>query len=233
MELSAIKRETTRKKVKHLRTEGAIPGVVFSKDSSKGKKEVTNITINLKEFKKFYRAAGEGSLITLKIEGEKDRNVLISEIQKHPLSLDQTHISFFEVDMKEEIETKIPIKLINEDKSELVTSGQGIVLSILDEVEIRCLPNNIPHEFELDVTQITELEGVLKVSDIKVDASKVSILTDSDEVIVKIDYAQQLEKAVEETSGDVSQIEVIAEKEAAERQAAKGEDKKNDSDKKD
>jgi hypothetical protein len=58
-------------------------------------------------------------------------------------------------------------------------------------------------------------------------------LTDADEVIVKIDYAQQLEKAVEETSGDVSQIEVIAEKEAAERQAAKGEDKKNDSDKKD
>ena len=95
------------------------------------------------------------------------------------------------------------------------------------------MPNNTTHEFELDVTQITELEGVLKVSDIKVDASKVSILTDADEVIVKIDYAQQLEKAVEETSGDVSQIEVIAEKEAAERQAAKGEDKKNDSDKKD
>ena len=226
MEISAKKRQITGTKVKSLRENGEMPAVIFSKKTSKGDGEVLNITVSAADFKKIYAEAGESALVTISVEGDGKHQALVSEIQRDPLSLLVIHASFYEVDLSEKIDTHVPVEIINEDQNQVVKGGEGIILSILTEVEVRCLPQDIPQHLDIDVSSLKNVgEDVLTVKDLKVDASKVEILTDLDEVIVKLDYAEQLE-VVEETPADVTDVEVISEEEAAKRQAEKEADDK-------
>ncbi len=208
MELSAQKRSLTGKKVKSLRKKGNVPAVLFSRDSSRGQKEVQNLVLNLGEFKKVYKEAGESSLVKVIIDAKDSVNVLISEVQLHPVHLEPIHIGLYEVDMKAEIETEIPVEVINEELCVPVQSTEGILITVLSHVSIKCLPMNIPHNLEADASKLTEVGAVLKVSDLKIDTSKVEIISDLDEVVLKVDFAQQLEVA-EETTASVEDVEVI------------------------
>jgi len=232
MEISAKKRQITSTKVKLLRKQGEIPAVIFSKKTSKGDGEVINVTVNSTDFKKIYAKAGESALITITVEEDGKHQALISEVQRDPLSLSAIHASFYEVDLSEKIDTHVPVEIINENQNQIVKAGEGIILAILTEVEVRSLPQDIPQHLDIDVSGLKNVgEDVLTVKDLKVDASKVEILTDLDEVIVKLDYAEQLE-VVEEEPADVSDVEVISEEEAAKRQAEKEAEEKANPEKK-
>ncbi len=214
MELSVQKREIKGAKVKTLRRAGIIPGAIFSTKTSRGEGEVTDIQLNQLAFRKLYSVAGESTLIELNIDGDK-RDVLVKEVQLDAISLLPIHVGFFEVDMKQPIITEIPIILINEDLCEPVKANQGILITVLDTIEVKSLPKFIPQAFEIDVSVLKNVEDFLTVKDaIKVDSDRIEILSDLDEVIVKVDYAEQ--QVVEEEAGAVSVegVEVIAEEEA-------------------
>lgn len=227
MELSAQKRKLNGKKVASLRRKGNIPAVLFSRGSSRGEKEVLNLTLNLSEFKKVYKEVGESALIKLNIEDGETVNILISDVQVEPLNLEPIHVGLFEVDMKQEIDAEVPVIVINEDKCPPIESAEGILITVLSYVEVRCLPQNIPHELEADASQLKEVGAVLTVADLPIDTSKVEVLTDMEEVVVKVDFAQQLEES-EDGPTDVSDVGVITAKEVSEPEDAS---KKADSDK--
>jgi len=227
MELLAEKRDIKGAKVKSLKRKGIIPGVVFSTKSSQGKGDVLNIQLPQLAFKKVYAVAGESALIDLSV-GDDKKDVLIKDIQLDPISLLPIHVSFFEVDMSQPIETEIPIILINEDQCEPVTANLGILITLLDRVHVRSLPKNIPASFEVDVSVLKNVEDVLTVKDaIKVDSEKVEILSDPDEALVKVDFKEQLEVA-DETPASVDDVAVASEEEAAARAEANGEETKGD-----
>lgn len=211
MEISANKRDVLGSKNKKLRKEGLLPGVVFSSDSSIGKKEVLNLTLKLDEFKKAYKEAGTSALLKLTIGDLPKLNVLVSDVQVDPMTLNPIHVSFFEVNMKEEVETEVPVNVINIDEHELVKSGEGIVITLLSAISVKCLPANIPHEFTVDALNLKAVGDVFTAADLKVDASKVNLLVEPEEAIVKLDFAQQLETG-EEGPTDVSQVEVTTAK---------------------
>lgn len=220
MELLANKREIKPSK---LRKQGLIPAVIYSKKSSRGKAPVENIQVDAKEFSKVYSQAGRSTIFSLMIS-EEEKNVLIKEVQVDPVFLAPIHIEFYEVDMSQTIDTQIPVEIIGEENCEPVTSKRGIAIKVLDHIEIRCLPKYMPQNFEIDVSVLKEVGDVLTIKEaIKVDENKIEILTDKEEAIVKIDYAEQLETA-EETAGGVEDVAVISEQEKEARAKAKESD---------
>lgn len=234
MEILAKKRLISGKKVKRLRLEGFLPAVIYSKSSSNGEKEVEPIEINTKEFLKAYAEVGTSSILDIKVEGEtKVFKTLVSNIQKDPVTLNLIHVSFYEVDLTEKVTRMVPVEIINEELCEPVKEGEGLLITVLNEIEIECLPNDIPSAFEIDVSGLKEIGDVLTIKDsVKVDESKIEIKTDLEDVVVKLDYAEQLE--VEEEELTVDDIEVTTEKKGDEEEGEEGKEgeKKGDDEKK-
>src|SRR3990167_56794 len=140
MELSAQKRGP-KTKVSKIRLEGNLPGVIFSKKRSQKNERSVEVYVNASEFNKIYAQAGESALVTIKTEKDS-YEVLISDVQVHPVSLDHIHVTFYEVDMTEKIDTKVPVEFVGEENNEKVRANEAIVLPVLDEVEVRTLPRD-------------------------------------------------------------------------------------------
>jgi len=231
MEILAEKRLISGKKVKRLRAEGFIPAVIYSKDSSLGKKDVELISVNLKDFLSAYSTVGSSTILKVKV-GDTVFQTLVSDIQKNPVTLDVVHVSFFEVDLSEKVTRMVPVEVVNEENCELVGSGEGLIITILNEIEVECLPNDIPSVFEIDASKLKEIGDVLTVEEsVKVDKEKVEIKTPLDEAVIKLDYAEQLE--VEEEEVSVDDVEVTTEKANVEGEEGDEGEKEKDSSKSD
>lgn len=226
MELSANIRQTTGSKVKKIREIGKTPGVVYSTKSSIGKADVLNIEVDTKELVKIYKLAGESTLVELDVNGSR-RDVLFKNVQVDPISYKPLHVSFFEVDMSQPIETEIPVILINEDQCAPVKDGSGILIQVIDSIKVKCLPKFIPQKFEIDVSVLKNVEDVLTIGEaIKLTNDKVEILDDTSEALVKVDFAEQKEAEAEPTS--VSDVDVITAKEESDSNDPKATDGEKD-----
>lgn len=215
MEISAKQRKIKGSKVKQLRNEGLIPGSIFSTKISRENLDSIQISLDKIAFSKLYKDAGESTIIKVVIENDKTRECLISEVQLNPITLDPINVSFYEVDLTEKITANIPIEVINEELNLLIKSGEAILLTVLSEVEVECLPRDLPSHFEIDVSQMKEIGVMISIADgIQVDESKVEILTDKTEILVKLDFAEQKEiETKEEMSVDDVKVEEKGKKE--------------------
>ena len=214
MNLTVEKRSLLGKKVKALSKQGILPAVIYSKKISKKKEPSTLIQIDCKEFIKIYEEAGTSSLIDLQFENENIK-VLIHETQKHPVTDNFIHVSFFKVDLKEKITANIPIEIIDEEENEAVKTGVGTIIHILKEIEIECLPEDLPSHFEISSSTLKDVGDVLVVKDvIKVDPKKIEITPETrTQVIAKLDYLEQQEvEAIEPEATGVEEVGVITKK---------------------
>lgn len=162
-----------------LRSAGKIPGVVYGKGM-----ESAPVTINPKELK--IATAGEGginNLITLSGGGELDGiTVIVSDLQKDCLKGTHTHVDLHKISMTETLQVTVPISFVGICKG--VKAG-GLLDPLMHEIEVECLPGNIPDHIEVNVTNllvgesfhVSDLvlpEGVLVLADVK--ASLVTVL---------------------------------------------------------
>lgn len=176
--LVAEEREALGKqKTVKFRQNGRIPGVLYGEG-----KPVEHITVNARDFSHFVLKNGLGKLVSLDIQKGKKTNkeqVLIKECQRHPLKGNIMHIDFFRVAMDHLVTLKAPIHLAGEDKR----PRDGAVLElVIHELEISCLPGNIPNGITVDVSKLRMGAG-LHVKDIVVPEG-VRITTPAEEMIV-------------------------------------------------
>ena len=217
--LKAKTREVTGKKVEQLRKEDIIPAVMYG-----NKIASQNILVNYLDFKRVYDKAGESALIELETEGKKV-NVLVHDIQLDPMSGKFTHVDFFQVNMKEEVETEIPLEFIGE--SPAVKELGGVLIKSLDEITVKCLPADLPEKYEIDISKLTTFDDVIAVKDLQV-SDKVEILIDGETIIASVqeprtqEELESLETKVEE---DVSKVEGVI-KETPETETPATEEKK-------
>lgn len=205
MEIKAEKREVFGKKNRELRDQGRIPAILYGPDF-----KPESISINLKEAKLIYQKAGESTVIDLKVKDEAEpHRVLIKDVQWDPVTDDLIHIDFYKANLSEKVSVSIPVRVVGE--SPIVKSGAGIVLTLLSEIEVEALPLDLPHEVEVNVSSLTEIGQSVTVKDLPIDHTKVKVLEHHPEdLVVKIDYAVQIEKEVEVK--DVEEVEVLKEK---------------------
>lgn len=181
IELSAVVRNVKGKKVKRLRSQGFIPGILYGKHLE----EPICLMVPEKELLKALLSTegGKGVLFTLNIgDGEKRKEyAILQDIQFHPYKLNVLHVDWHGISLEEEIETTVPIVL----KGEAVGAKVGGVVEIvLEEIDIRCLPTNLPPHIEVDISNLNIGQSI-HVRDLVLPEG-VRVVTPEDEVIVTV-----------------------------------------------
>lgn len=202
LSLSAKIRKEKGKKTKKLRQKNILPAVLYGP-----KLKNISLEVNLKEFEKIYKEAGE-TLISLDVEGEKQYQVLIHQIQYHPLTGKPIHVDFYQPLLTEEVEAKVP--LVFEKEAPAVKNLGGTLVTNISEVEVKALPQNLPKEIRVDVSGLRTFEDNILIKDLKVPQG-VKILKDPTEIVVLVlppeKIEEELEKPIEEKVEEVEKIE--------------------------
>lgn len=171
---------------------GVIPAVLYGS-------EVSNISleVNRKDFEKMYKEVGE-TLIDLEVEGKK-YPVLIHDTQCHPLSQELLHVDFYQPNLKEEVETEVPLELVGEAPA--LKLG-GTLIANMKEIPVSALPKDLPSKIVIDVSSLMTFEDAITVKDIKVPAGVTIKIENPEEIIVQVveieDVEEELAKPIEE-----------------------------------
>ncbi len=233
LELNAKTRDILGKKVKSLRAQGVLPGVVYG-----AKVKSAPIKLDYNEFKKVFDKAGESTIIKLKIKDkekkEKSLNILIHGVEKHPVSEQLTHVDFYAVRMDKTITTEIPLAF--EGESPAVENLDGTLVRNINQVEIEALPADLPHEIKVDISSLRTFDDDIYIKDLKV-GENVKILVDSGEVVASVtpprteEELAALEEEIEEKTEEIEKVGQEDEEEEEEEEispAEKSEDKKQE-----
>jgi large subunit ribosomal protein L25 len=175
--LTGQPRTIVGKKVKTLRSKGQLPATIYGKTVKSASISVPNDA-----FKQVYENAGETGLIELTID-KTVHPVLVHNVQVDPVSDIPLHIEFHEVNLKEKVHANVPIEHIGE--SPAVAQKLGVLLSVLNEIEVEALPADLPEKITVDISSLAQVDQELKVSDLALPA-EVTILTDITLTVVKI-----------------------------------------------
>lgn len=177
--LKVEKRIITGRKVKSLRKEGLLPANVY------GKKIASQaLQVPVKEFLVVYEKVGETGLVELNIDNEI-KPVLITNLHTHPVSDLPLHADFRQVDLKEKIQAAVPVEIAGESPAE--KSGAGILVQQLNEIEVEALPTDLPEKFVVDVSKLENVDDAIAVKDLSVDRSKITILVEEEQIVVKVE----------------------------------------------
>ncbi len=194
--LSTEKRNVFGKKLKKMRHENILPANIYGTDFKS-----LAVSTKFKDFIKVYKIAKETGVIYLSIEN-KEIPVLIKNVQLHPVSHLILHVDFRKIDLKKKVETEVPIKIIGE--SEAVTQKEGVLLTLSDKLIIEALPEDIPQNFEIDISALKDIGQEIKVKDIKI-TEKFEIKDDPEKVIVSV-TAHKEESITPETETEAPEI---------------------------
>lgn len=203
---------------RELRRQGSIPAVFYGPDS-----ESILLSISTKALELVTKSANIGQLLlNLTIEGDESitKTAMIRELQVHPLSGNLIHVDFYEVDMARKITVSIPI--ITTGKSVGVEQG-GVLQLVRRELEVLCLPNEIPESIEVDVSNL-DIGDSLHVDEIELGEDIELPAADVNFTVITV-LAPALEEEEEEEEEELEEGEEGAETEdgeAADEPASEG-----------
>ena len=182
--LEATSRDSFGKnEARRTRRGGRVPAVVYGASGESGGHEVTPIAVDPHALLKILHSeSGANTLISLKLGGAGDARVLIKEYQLDPVTHEVLHADFFRVRMDRAIRVTIPVTVKGEPKG--VKQQGGILEFIRREIEIECLPGDIPEHVEIDVSELMLHQGV-RVREIATDA-RWKAVSDADMMLVHV-----------------------------------------------
>jgi large subunit ribosomal protein L25 len=211
--LKAVRRnenELKKNASRRLRTGGFIPATIYGQSE-----DPVSVKFNTLEFKDILKDHSISNLILdihVKADGkDKKETTIIKEIQKGPINAEFLHVDFLRIQMKKEVETIVPVAILNEEESIGVKEESGVVQHGLRELHISCLPADIPEKIEYDIKEL-HIGQNIRISDLAA-IDGVKILNHPEEVIVSIIHPTHL--AVEQPAA-AEEVEVGAEAEVIE-----------------
>ena len=209
--LTAVIRVANGKGAAHrTRSEGNIPAIIYGPEI-----DPISIAVNEKEIRTAMKNASSSSIINLNVDGKENR-VVLREIQRDPITSKVTHLDFHAISMTRPIKVSVPIILVGTPIG--VKTDGGIMQTTLRELDISCLPGDIPDQIEVDVSELSIGESV-HVNELELD--KVTILTELQRTIVVISAPTVVKAATVEGEEEEGEEGVEGE-EAAEGEAAEG-----------
>lgn len=204
LSLSAKIRKELGSKVKKLRKENILPAILYGPEI-----KAQPLEVDLEKFEKVYQGAGESALISLEVEGQKARSlVLIHEVKSDPIDGKPIHADFYQPILTKEIEATVP--LVFEGEAPAVKELGGTLVKEIQELKVKVLPQDIPHQIKIEVGVLKTFEDEILVKDIEV-PSGVKILREPDEIVASVlppeKVEEELEKPIEEKVEEVEKIE--------------------------
>lgn len=226
--LKAEERELLGKKVKTLRRDGFIPGHVFGNNI-----ETEHVSVKLNDFLPVFKKAGETGLIDLRIGAEKVRPVMIKGAQFDPVKGRILHVDFYQVNLKEKVTVPVPLILLElEEEIESVKLGEVVILQVLAEVEVEALPTDLVDHIEINMDSLKNVDDAITVGMLNYDHSKLNVLVDPEEVVVKLAPAvtEEMKALLEEQEAEAAAVaeategeEGVEEKKGEEGEGEEGE----------
>jgi len=181
--LEATLRDSRGKnEARRTRADGKVPAVVYG--TSGGKAESTAIAVEPKALTKILHSeSGANTLISLKISGAKgDQRVLVKDYQLDPITHRILHADFYQIAMDKVLRITVPITIKGEAPG--VKQQGGILEYVHRQVEVECLPGDIPEHIEINVGELMLHQGV-RVRDVAANP-KVKVVTDADTMLVHV-----------------------------------------------
>ena len=183
--LDIFKRDNISKSsLKQLRRDGNIPGIFYSYNS---KESIPFYMAN----KTLAEAKKSGARIFNIAVGKNKQTVIFKSVQYHPVTDEVLHIDLYGVDMDQVVAVKVQLKL--EGSAAGVLNEGGVLVQSLNEIEIECLPSDIPENITVDISNLN-LGDALKVEEINLE-EKFSLKSDSEQVIASVTQAMKEEEA--------------------------------------
>jgi large subunit ribosomal protein L25 len=208
--------ETGKSSNRRLRGRGLIPGIVYGAG-----REAVSVAVSPSDITAvLHSAAGENTLFDLEIGGER-RKVILKEFQREPIKGELLHADFFEVALDKPIEIDVQIELVGTPVG--VKNQGGILDFITRELQIECLPTDIPEKISVDVSGL-ELGNLLRVSDVQLPSDRITLLTDPDVVVAHV-VTPRAEVAAAEEAAEEAEVTEGAEPEAAAKGKPEGAEK--------
>ena len=208
---------------RRLRKTGKVPAIVYGGGEAPESMVLDHNTLS----HQMNREAFFTSILTLKI-GAKSQQVVVKDVQRHPVKPLIMHLDFQRIREDEEITLTVPVHFLNEANAKGVKEQGGVVDHLLSEVEVECLPRYLPEYLEIDVTAL-ELNQIYHLSDIKLPegVSLVALKHGRDEPLVAVNppREEEVDAPVEAAAGEVPAGEVPATAQAAPEAVAEGEEK--------
>jgi large subunit ribosomal protein L25 len=222
-ELEVSKRDITGKKVRFLRRQGIVPANIYGHGI-----ESTPINVDTRSLKHLLAHTGKTDLISLKLDNSKESvRVLMREIQRNPLTDEPLHVDFYQVSMTEKIKTEVPLVFIGEAPV-LKKIKNSTLLHLVDSLDIEALPDDLPHSFEVDVSNLEELDHSIHIKDIPLGPG-ITLFSDPEQMVVKVAEARKevevVPEVVEAGLEEVGAVEGAEAEGAAEAEAGAGEEK--------
>lgn len=217
--LSVKIRKNVAKKNKSPSKKGVLPAVFYGPSIKN-----FNLEVDLKDFEKIYHEAGESSLISLNVEGEK-RNflVLIHDIKFDSFTGKPVHVDFYQPPLEKEVEVTVP--LIFEGISPAVKELGGTLVKNISEIKLKAKPQNLPKDIKVNIEKLKTIEDNIKISDLKTPEG-VRILREKEEIIASVTPLEKIEeelvKPIEEKVEEVEKVEKKKEEVIGEETIEKG-----------
>lgn len=210
IQIKAEKRELGKTVLKATRNNGYLPAVIYGHDFKSAP-----VQVKVKDFEGAYTKAGESSLIYVDLDG-KSLPVIIHDAPRDAISDRFVHADFYKVNLDEKVTTDIPLVFVGE--SSAVKNLGGILVKNINEVKVEALPQDLPHEIQVDIAKLSVFGSEILIRDLQLpEGVEVKEKAESIVVLVQEPISQEeLDKqlAVPETTG-VEDVEVIKkEKEA-------------------
>lgn len=198
LQLNAQARELTGRKVKQIRREGLIPVVVYGNVDS-----ALSLQVPEREFERTLREGGSSQLIEIHVADGSTHNVLVRDVQRHPVRRTLMHADFYAINLREKQQVLVPVTSVNEPET---LSADLMVLQALDAVEIEALPTDIPASIEIDIGELT-LENDITVADLPA-IEGVEYITDPEEPIFTMIVSRVAaeEEALDAELGDEEEL---------------------------
>lgn len=180
--IKAQKRTVMGKKVNALRREGWLPGVVYGRHL-----QAFPIQMPAHETSLIMSKLTSSSLVTIDIDGEK-HTAIVRDRQRDVIYGRLTHVDFLALSLNEKLRTTVGLELVGEApvlKLADVILNQGVF-----ELELECLPQDLPSKIEVDVSKIASMDDLITVGSLNL-GDKITVLTDPSEVIISVGYSEQ------------------------------------------
>ncbi|MCP3032119.1 50S ribosomal protein L25/general stress protein Ctc [Halobacillus sp. A1] len=199
--LKANQRKDLKQSVtRELRQEGNVPSVVYGKD-----KEPINVAVNSIELLKTVRDEGKNAIISLDIKGGSTVDVMLHEYQVDPLKDELIHADFYIVNMSEEMDVEVPVRLDGEAPG---AKEDGVVQQPLYELAVRAKPADIPEEILVDISELNIGDSIM-VGDLK-EGRNYEITEDENTTIVSVTPPEEMPEEPDTENAD-AEPEVIGE----------------------
>jgi large subunit ribosomal protein L25 len=178
LEIAVNARDVYGKQNKRLRTTGVVPGVLFGKKIGS-----IPVQVDAKALELLYHQAGRTGVVKVSLDGGQPTSAIIKSLQRNPLTRRALHVDLFAVDLTQEMLADIPLAFTG--TSPAVELEGAILFTSLDHLKVRGLPGDLPHEIEVDLSPLVDLESTIHVSDLVVD-SKLTVVNDPEDLVAKV-----------------------------------------------